>query len=253
MIVVGYYTPNPAWYETGEDLVRGTAHELQHNINFVHHAILNDGSYEDTWIDEGMAMLSQDFAVHRMYPSVPFDVADAGWHAQQYLDGPEKYSLTAFTGQSGGTQTYNCGACYGAEYLFQRYMYDRFGGDAYLQKMLGLSLSYENLQQASGVDPAQAISDFAVALAASGTGATADPRFGFSSLNLRATYNDQFGYPTSYAGPATLPLASGTTSHMLGSFFYLDAGSSAAGKTVSARTASDPTGVFGLRGAVVQH
>ena len=249
MFVVGYYTPNSPTFETGEDLVRGTAHEFQHLINFVNHAILNDGSYEDSWINEGMSMLAQDFAVQRMYPNTAFDVDDAGYRAGQYLAAPHNYSLTAFTGISGGVQHYNCSGCYGEEYLFQRYLYDRFGGDAYLHKMLGLPLSYANLQQATGIDPAQAISDFAVAIGATGTGATSDPRFTFTSINLRGTYTDQWGNGKDFLGPATLPLAAGANTHMLGSFFYLDGDATAAGKTI---TVKDVTGSYNLRAAVVQ-
>ncbi|MDB5071025.1 MAG: hypothetical protein JWM87_2136 [Candidatus Eremiobacteraeota bacterium] len=249
MFVVGYYTPNPDYFETGEDLVRGTAHEFQHLINFVNHAILNDGSYEDAWINEGMSMLAQDFAVRRMFPNTAIDVDDAGYRAGQYLAAPQNFSLTAFTGIVGGAQQYNCSGCYGEEYLFQRYLYDRFGGDAYLHKMLGLPLSYANLQQATGIDPAQAISDFAVAIGASGTNATTDPRFGFTGISLRDTYADQWGNQRNFLGPATVPLAAGTGAHMLGSFFYLNGDATAAGKTV---TVKDLTGAYSLRAAVVQ-
>jgi hypothetical protein len=249
MIYVGYNTKNPDYWETGEDLVRGTAHEFQHEINFVNHVILSDGPGEDPWINEGMSMLAQDFAVSRLYPGIPVDIDDAGWHAANYLTAPQNYSLTAFTGISSGSQAYNCTHCYGAEYLFQRYLYDRFGGDAYLQKMLGASTSYANVQQATGADPTQLISDFAIALAASGTGATSDPRFGFTGINLRATYNDQWGSPTTFAGPATQPLSSGSGPYMLGSFFYLSGDATASGKTISAK---DVNGSFNLRAGVVQ-
>jgi len=41
-------------FEAREDLVRDTAHELQHDINFVNHAIVHGGnSSEETWLNEG--------------------------------------------------------------------------------------------------------------------------------------------------------------------------------------------------------
>jgi hypothetical protein len=196
-----------------------------------------------------MSMLAQDFAVNRMFPSVPFDVADAGRRARQYLAAPETFSLTAFTSLTFGARQYNCSGCYGFSYLFQRYLYDRFGGDAYLKKMLNRQTSLANIRQATGIDPAQAISDFAVAIAASGTGATSDPRFGFTGINLRATYTDQFYRTSTFLGPATQPLASGTKTTPVGSFFYLDGDATAAGKTV---TVKDLTGTYNLRAAVVQ-
>jgi hypothetical protein len=252
MFVVGYTTGAnfPTSWEIGEDLVRSMAHEFQHEINFVNHTILSDGPSENVWINEGMSMLAQDFAVNWMYPSVPVDIDDAGWHASNYLLAPQNYSLTAFTGSTGGSQTYNCAHCYGAEYLFQRYLYDRFGRDAYLKKMLGVSTSYANLQQATGTDPNQLISDFAIALAASGTGATSDSRYGFTGINLRSTYSDQFGNLTTFNGPATSPLASGSSSYMLGSIFYMSGNATAAGKTIGVK---DLSGTFSLRAGVVQH
>jgi hypothetical protein len=249
LIVVGYNSPSGSSFETGEDLVRGTSHEFQHQINFVHHAILTNGDPEEPWINEGMSMLAQDFAVNKMFPSVPFDVADSGARARQYLAAPETFSLTSFTSLTGGTQHYNCSGCYGFSYLFQRYLYDRFGGDAYLKKMLNGQAGIANIQQATGADPAQTIPDFAVAIAASGTGATSDPRFGFTGITLRGVYTDQFARTSSFVGPATLPLATGTSPHMLGSFFYLNGDATAAGKTISVK---DTTGSFNLRAGVVQ-
>jgi hypothetical protein len=255
MFVVGYNRNIIRSFELAEDLVRGTSHELQHEINFVNHAIVNDGaSSEETWLNEGMSMLAQDFAVNRMFPTVPIDVLDAAGRAHQYLQAPETYSLTAFTSvdpANPSSQQYNCSGCYGEEYLFQRYLYDRFGGDAYLRKMLGATTGYANLQQATGADPTQTIADFAVAIAASGTGATTDPRFGFTGINLRGSYTDQYGQGGyDYTGPATLPIASRSTAYPLGGFFYLEDHASALGKTVSA---NDASGTFKLRAGVVQH
>jgi hypothetical protein len=254
MFVVGYSKTFPSSFELGEDLVRGTSHELQHDINFVNHAIIAGGtSSEDVWLNEGLSMLAQDFAVNRMFPLVPVDILDAAGRGHVYLRAPQNYSLTAFTSvdpTNPDNQSYNCSGCYGEEYLFQRYLYDRFGGDAYLRKMLGATTGIANLQQATGTDPAQTIADFAVAIAASGTGATTDPRFSFTGINLRGTYTDQFGQGGyAFTGPATVPIASGITAYPLGAFFYLEDHAAALGKTVSAKDAS---GAFQLKAGVVQ-
>ena len=254
MFVVGYSKNIVRTFELAEDLVRGTSHELQHEINFVNHAIIAGGNpYEDVWLNEGMSMLAQDFAVNRMFPTVPVDILDAAGRGHVYLQAPQTYSLTAFTSidpSNPANQSYNCSGCYGEEYLFQRYLYDRFGGDAYLRKMLGATTGIANLRQATGTDPAQTIADFAVAIAASGTGATTDPRFGFTGINLRGTYTDQFGQSGyTFTGPATVPIASGTTAYPAGGFFYLEDHAAALGKTVSAKDAS---GTFQLKAGVVQ-
>ena len=69
-------------------------------------------------------------------------------------------------------------------------------------------------------------------------------------INLRGTYTDQFGQGGyTFTGPATLPIASGTTAYPVGAFFYLEDHAAALGKTVSAKDAS---GTFQLQAGVVQ-
>ncbi len=198
-------------------------------------------------------MLAQDLAVNQMFGIN--DVDDALGRGWGYLQRPQDVSVTGFTelDETSGKQTFNCSDCYGAEFLFQRYLYDRFGGDQYLHNMLGSgTVSYANITQSTGVDVTQDLSDFAVALAASNTGATNDPRFNFTGINLRSTPTDQFGRGSLYTlnGPFAMNLVTSNNNHLLGSFFYLNGDASARGKTV---TIKDPTGSFALRGAVVQH
>jgi hypothetical protein len=250
MFYVGWNGTNSVTYNTDEDLVRGTSHELQHLINYVNHVLLNDTQPEDSWINEGMSMLAQDFALNRKF-GIAHDVDDALSYAQLYLFAPQNFSLTAFTGRDSNSSqwTYNCSGCYGVEYLFQRYLYDRFGGDGYLSRMLGTSYSYANLQQATGVDPHQLISDFAIALAASGTGKTSDPRFGIASLNLPAPYSDQFGGTLATGGPTIVSAVPGSAFPYFGSFVYYSVPPSANGQTLSGK---DVAGGFGLQLGVVK-
>lgn len=257
MIYVGWESTNGATFELQEDLVRGTAHEFQHLINFVNHAVLaTNSSLEDTWINEGLSMLGQDFAVQRMYPSMSVDVSDALERAAQYLNHPQNYSLTAFTGlDPGKTLSYNCSGCYGEEYLFQRYLYDRFGGDAYTHAMeQNGSVSYAGLQQATGGQtPTTLVSDFAIALMAGNQGVLSDPRFTFTNLNLSGTYTDQFGDVLALAGPKALVSSTGTTSTVNaynGGFIYFTIGGlSSAGEVV---TLTDQSGAFGLTAGMIQ-
>jgi hypothetical protein len=53
---------------------------------------------EDRWINEGLSMLAQDFAVHNLFPQVSLDVDDALEHTIVFLNNPENFSLTGFTG-----------------------------------------------------------------------------------------------------------------------------------------------------------
>jgi hypothetical protein len=257
MIVVEFDTQQTLQYDLQEDLVRGTAHELQHEINFVsHYALQPVPRFEAPWINEGLSMLAQDFAVTAMFPVVPNDVDDALGRAQTFLATPSKFSLTGFTGIESGesTFTFNCSSCYGAEYLFQRYLYDRFGGDAYTHAMeTSASTSYANLQAATGVVPSQLISDFVIALVNSGTGASTDPRYTFVHFNPYGRFVDQFSRTRQFAGPGVFTGRPGSTislSAYIGTFHYVQIVSTAgqgAGLTVT-----DTGGAFGLVPALVQ-
>jgi hypothetical protein len=260
MIYVGYEPDLPAGapanYEFAEDLVRSTAHELQHLINFVHHAVLSNGAPEDTWINEGLSMLAQDLAVPRL-AGTSNDVADAVTHAARYLAAPQNYSITGFSGidaTTAGALQYDCATCYGAEYLFERYLYDRFGGDAYLQAMESSGLTgYANIAAATQNALPSLLADFGVALAASNTGVTTDPRYGFTGLNLQGTLKDQFGATLTLSGPRPASsIAPGGVLNLgqyLGTYLYL--GVSGAGTSGGTVTITDPAGQFGLRGAIV--
>ena len=252
MIYVGWSTSTAAVspsYLTDEDLVRGSAHELQHLINYLNHRILNSGRVEELWINEGMSMLSQDFAVNLLW-NKPHDVEDAFFHANEYLQQPQNYILTAFAGKSGPSYKTNCGACYGEAFLFQRYLYDRFGGDAYIRAMLGGSATgFANLQQATGVAPQQLIADFAMALAASGSGAAADPRYGFSSLTLGSNYTSQLNRSTFLSTPGFVSLAPTSTVGQ-GTFSFYNVGPTANGQIFSAKDLLSPT--LSLKVGVVQ-
>jgi virginiamycin B lyase len=249
MIYVGWNTNCSTAVEADEDVLRGTAHELEHLISFVHHRILRD-AVEETWVNEGLSMLAQDLAVNRKF-GLAHDSYDALARAAQYTSAPQNVSLTAFSGIDPGDSapTYGCARCYGGEYLFQRYLYDRFGGDAYLHAMLGPEAGSSELKAATGVDAGVLLSDFAVALAANGSNATSEPRFSFPSLNLSTSYPDQFGGSHTVGAPATSPLPPTATPY-IGSFSYYSVGPEAKNQNLSGADLGN--GAFGLQIGVVQ-
>ena len=256
MIYLGFDPMSPLSYNLSEDIVRGTSHEFQHLINFVNKVVLaRNPVSEDRWINEGLSMLSQDYAVNRMFPSVPLDVSDALGHAAQFMQQPQRYNLTGFTGaDSSGLFTYNCSGCYGLSYLYQRYLADRFGGDAYLRAMeSSTTTSVAGIQAITGVAPSQTIADFAVALVQSGSGLTADSRYNFKNFNPYGKYTDQFGLTTTLQGPGVLTAAPGittTASAYVGTFNYVQIQPFAglgAGVTVT-----DLGGAFGLQAGLLQ-
>jgi len=201
-------------FELGEHVVAAMAHQLQHLINFVHHTVLypvaSQPSYnapyysELPFIDEGLSMLAQDFAISAKYPSLALDVADTVAHAQLFLLDPTRgnlldnyYSYGAGFSLIGSTSS-------GGQYLFQRYLYDRFGGDAYLKASLDRGQNGQrSLEAITGAPLGTLFVDFGLALAASGTGVTSDSRWTFQNFNPRGSYTDQFGTAIALSGPSS--------------------------------------------------
>jgi hypothetical protein len=272
-IFVGWFGGSGSTYNLQEDLVRSTAHELQHLINFVNHGILAAGAssgsfngYETTFVNEGLSMLAQDFAVQAMYGAqgLQFDTADALQRANVYLANPANFSLSNFIGidpswwGGNGTAVYNCSAgCYGAAYLFQRYLRDRFGGDSYTHQMETSGVvGSANLQAVTGESAGQLQDDFALAMAANTMGvSSSDRRFNFGALDLTKSYRDQFGGSVTLNGVfATPATGSSTTIHApVGGFAYVAIPSvPSSGLTVQV-TDQASVGGFGLAGGLAQH
>jgi hypothetical protein len=134
---------------------------------------------------------------------------------------PGNYSLTAFAGydadplSTSSNPPYgffrSTAGNYGGAYLFARYLYDRFGGDAALHRVYndltpapssasGLANVYPIQAEANGESFAQVYGEFAGALAARNS-ASSDPRFTFSSNML-------------LDGLATVPIPGGDTWNM---------------------------------------
>ncbi|HZT12759.1 MAG TPA: hypothetical protein VFA29_08145 [Candidatus Baltobacteraceae bacterium] len=272
-IFVGWFDSQGGNYELQEDLVRGTAHEFQHLINFVNHAILAAGAStpgfngnESAYINEGLSMLAQDLAVQRLYGAqgVKFDVDDAMSRASAYLAAPGNFSITAFTGidgysyGGGGTPQYNCfGGCYGGAYLFQRYLRDRFGGDSYTHAMeTSGSVGEQNLGYVTGESAGSLLDDFALAMAADTLGVQpTSSRFAFGSLGLTQTYTDQFGASKSPGGVYAVPIngSSSTVQAPVGGFTFVSVGSvPSAGLPVSVTDRQSVSG-FSLAGGLAEH
>lgn len=269
-IFVGWTPANGPSYELGEDLVRGTAHELQHLINFVNHAILppaaSSASFsgsEDAFINEGLSMLAQDLAVARLYAAhgVQFDADDALTRAAVYLQNPQHYSVSGFSGidPSGSSGTaaaqFNCNSgCYGAAYLFQRYLYDRFGGDAYTHAVeTSGHTGIGNLAAVTGEPAGSLLDDFALAVAAGSIGASGQPQFSLGVLKLGASYVDQFGTAVALPAVSALP-ATGPQQVQapVGGFAFVSVGAAPAGGMPVSITDEGTAPGFALAGGLAQ-
>jgi hypothetical protein len=199
MFYVGWFGPgggsSQLSYVLQEDLVRSTAHEYQHLVNFVQHGIVSNASVdEDTFINEGLSMLAQDLAVSRMYPQLQNDVADAMRHANIFLNAPQNFSLSGFSGidSPSSAPTFNCSGCYGTSYMFQRYLYDRFGGDSYLAQIeTGATTGLAKIASVTAQAPDVLLSDFGLALAANGS--SSDPRYRIPGFPFGQNVTSQVG------------------------------------------------------------
>lgn len=271
-IFVGWFANSGTTYDLQEDLVRSTAHELQHLINFVNHAILAPGAAsssfngnEEPYVNEGLSMLAQDLAVAAMYGSrgVQFDADDALSRASVYLAAPSNYSLSGFSGVDpvswggNGSAQYNCGGgCYGGAYLFQRYLRDRFGGDAYTHAMETSGFTGQNnLRSSTGENASSLFGDFALAMAAGSLHvASSDARFAFGSLNLTGAYADQFGASVALNGVFAMPYSGApvTVNAPVGGFAFVSIGSVPAnGASVTVSDKATASG-FALEGGLAQ-
>lgn len=258
-IVLAYYGDTHSLnYVLQEDSIVHPAHEYQHLINIVHHAILQSNpQYEDALLNEGLSMLAQDLAIDAATGGSEKLDGENLLRSSQYLAAPQNYSVAGFAGvqSAGGTPLFNCGTCYAPAWLLERYLYDHFGGDAYLQAMeAGAQISWPELQSVTGTAAQSVLQNFAIALAASNTKAATSPQYSFSTVNLRATYTDQLGNQYTLDGPATVGTLSASTALtynvLLGAYAYFAVpGTSASG--IASLSASTPS--FDLGGYVADY
>ncbi|HET7812924.1 MAG TPA: hypothetical protein VFL13_00970 [Candidatus Baltobacteraceae bacterium] len=269
-IFVGWFSSYGLQYELREDYVRSTAHELQHLINFVNHSLLasaaSSASYngnESQYVNEGLSMLAQDFAVQRLY-GAQFDSADALQRAKAYLANPGAFSVSGFSGidspswgGNGSTAQTNCsGGCYGGTYLLMRYLRDRFGASFTHGMETSGTTGAANLQTVTGESAGNLMGDFALAMAAATLNvAPSDQRFAFGTLNLHGSYTDQFGSTLTLDGLNATPAGGSATAvnAPVGGFgFVLLPSVPSSGMNVQV-TDQATVGGFSLQGGLAQH
>jgi hypothetical protein len=205
-------------YWRTQDMPRSVPHEFQHYLHALNKSFVPDlvtppggkGVGDTAFIDEGDSMLAEDLVLGA--GANPPQSSDTQTFAFDYLFTPGNYSMTAFAGYDvdplGAGTTYgffrSTAGNYGGAYLFARYLYDRFGGDAALHRVYGdLTPPIPNTanvnpiqSEANGEPYVQIYGEFAEALAARNVASGGDPRFQFSSNVL-------------LHGVATLPIPGG--------------------------------------------
>lgn len=183
------------WLNT--DVPRSLSHELQHLLH-AHNKVLfpafagSAPTFDATFIDEGCSMLAEDLATD----PAPGQHLDTPRYTYTYLLEPSLFSLTAFTGyQPNPTSATpntpygwysNTAGSYGQAYLFQRYLYDRFGAAALKAIYASTASGVGPVVAAANGEPfAQLQLEFAAAIAAQSSPASASPYAFSSAVTLR--------------------------------------------------------------------
>ncbi|MDB5041636.1 MAG: peptidase immune inhibitor, partial [Candidatus Eremiobacteraeota bacterium] len=280
-------------YWRAEDMPRTLPHEFQHYLHAINKVFapnLRDANstvvFDDSFVDEGDSMLAEDLVNSNNAQSN--DTLLASFF---YLYNPANYSFTAWVGYDADPLSTATNPAYGfyrstegnygLGYLFARYMYDRFGGDAALHRVYASLTPTAGSGTAGGVPNvapivaeanngetfAQLYADFAAALAARHVAST-DPRFSFNSTVFlvgsktvpvpNGTYDIMMNGPRSpddltSTHPSTrIKLTPGQAANaklMTGATLFFNAAASA-GSIVSLDTTTAPSGK--VAGALVQ-
>jgi len=146
------------------------AHEFQHMINYNQRFRLK-GVTEDSWLNEGLSMFAEDVCG---FGAVSDKSTDSAAFILDYLNAPELISLTVWTQNN---------AQYGASLLFVRYLWEKYGGNALITRLMtGNNPGAQNCADAAGETFNQLFVRWAYMNFFSG--AIADPYFNYTSINI---------------------------------------------------------------------
>ncbi len=160
------------------------AHEFTHLVIYNQKVLApNRTTPEETWLDEGLAMLSMDlcgYGLRNGNDEVARDI-------DRFQSAPEKYSLTDWFRNPSGFS-------YGLSYLFTRYLYDRYSDSMIRDLIRSPQVGVTGVEQALGPRGGtfeDIFSDWTIANAISGLKLTKDPRYSYASeINLRGKYGE---------------------------------------------------------------
>jgi hypothetical protein len=171
------------------------AHEFQHMINFYQrHGVLGADSFhqEELWINEGLSHLAEDIC--------DFDDQNRGrvgiyLHSRQH----RYFALASLSGLAQGQAVGNSLGERGASYLFMRYLADRWPGSPE-DLVKSIVSGRDNVVQVTGETYAQVFKDWLATLVLDDTELSDDPRYQYTSLNIRQDFPYEGGVlePLSY-------------------------------------------------------
>lgn len=195
-------------------------HEYQHMINFNQHYFVNQGSPEESFLNEALAHLAEDI----------YSMDGNGYMTKTGIENPARVSgyLAAID-----DLCIVCGASLyqrGGSYLLLRYLYEQaekgnLSAVTSGKDLLNALLNTKNTGVINIVTAAYGTTDvtlqfrdlmgqFGLAVFMSNTELTTDSRLGFEGINLRASQNDNRG--TFLQGPAINNLSSNAIQNTVG-------------------------------------
>jgi len=159
------------------DILRGVlAHEFLHMILFNYRILIYGRGYsadymEELWLNEGLAHIAEDL---NGYNSSNIK------RANLFLNDPPSVTLIY-----GGDELEERGA----EYLFLRYLGDRFGNGIYRDLVQSKECGVENVEMRTGESFKNIFTDWAATCYLTGRGITSDPRYSYSSIDLQGDFD----------------------------------------------------------------
>ena len=208
-----------------QDMGSTFLHEFQHMISFGRHAVLNNGSSEDNWLDEGLSRLAEELGGREIPDSFCTPVTCLSQYPEGDLENAFEYldkdtldavPLIEPANAADGTLSED-----GANWLFVRWLADHFASDSILGTSLtraldgadsptgtGLTGSI-NVSSVTAVDFPTLVGEWQMANYLTAVPGFTEPtaRLRYRSWNLRSVFTAKFGtyplQPDSIATPAT--------------------------------------------------
>jgi hypothetical protein len=184
-------------------------HEFQHMISFNQHVLRNGGGTEILWLNEGLSHFAEDLAgLH--YDSLGIDSTAARflignfYNAFIYLRSPREHVMVT-DDSPGGLESR------GAEWLFVRWLADRYGMNAIRSLINTSRTGAANVAAVTTETFNTLLGRWALAVYASDLpGFTAPPALTYSAFDLRTVYGSLYNPNGTFNVPFPLVPASGT-------------------------------------------
>lgn len=144
---------------TSQELVGQIATSYMQLITYNQHVIVNEGEMESPWLSIAMGTVGTDIVG---FGAVFYQDA---W---KYLDAPHLYELAPVQEEGEEACTFFCGTSLGAQYLFGRWLVDKYGDGILADLATSENVGVDNVEEATGVDFAELVVEWQVAMLTTG-------------------------------------------------------------------------------------